>query len=154
MIMYYTFSICHGRIEHNFKYNMKGRKLNLSSDCELRKDTPYLALVGELWGVFPQFFGGKKYCNVLRGHCITFLKLIMPFKMTNDTSGFFIAFQWQCVMHLNAYFKGSSIGWWINIATAMMILMTARMSMMTAKCASYQLISYVWFLYDFFKAGL
>ena len=36
----------------------------LFSDCELRKDSPYLALKGELWGVFSEFFGEKTPCDI------------------------------------------------------------------------------------------
>ena len=36
---------------------MKERKPKLYSDYELRKETPYLTLMGELWGVFSDFFG-------------------------------------------------------------------------------------------------
>ena len=37
-------------------YYMKRRKLKLDSYYELTKDTPYLAVMGDQWGVFSGFF--------------------------------------------------------------------------------------------------
>ena len=61
----------HGRIQHDIERNTKGGKLKFCSDYTLRKDAPYLALTGEPWGLFSEFFWRKdtakyRYCTVFR----------------------------------------------------------------------------------------
>ena len=52
------------------EHNMKGQNLKLFSDYELARDTPYLALTGELYGAsFPSSLE-KRYCKILRVYCI------------------------------------------------------------------------------------
>ena len=48
-----------GRIYDNIKHDMEGSKLSLCSGYKLRKDTPYFAFMGELLGVFSEFFESK-----------------------------------------------------------------------------------------------
>ena len=38
---------------------MQMANVGYRSDCELTKDTPYLALSGELWSVFCGYFGER-----------------------------------------------------------------------------------------------
>ena len=47
------------RIYHDIEHNTEGRKLKLCSDFELTKDTQYLVFMGELCGVFCEFFVQK-----------------------------------------------------------------------------------------------
>ena len=48
---------------------MTGRKVENKPDFELIKDTPYLTLTGELWGVYYEDFDKKWYYNIGTSLC-------------------------------------------------------------------------------------
>ena len=55
------------------EHNARGRMLKLCSDCELTINTPYLPFMGELWGIFSEFFWersqeGTAYAGHELGH--------------------------------------------------------------------------------------
>ena len=61
--LFYRLSICCGWI-YNAILNMIQKE-----DYEVTKDTPYLALMGDLWGIISEFFGERFY-EISRVLCI------------------------------------------------------------------------------------
>ena len=51
----YRLSINHGPLQHNIAYSITRARVKLQSGSELVKNTPYLALMGKLWGIFLEF---------------------------------------------------------------------------------------------------
>ena len=66
---YYGLLIYCGYIWLNRTHSTMIAMLKLRSGFALMNDTPYLALMGELWGVFHEFVK-EKYCGILRAHCM------------------------------------------------------------------------------------
>ena len=65
---HYRLSVYCGWMYRDVEHTTKEIKLTFRSDNELTKDTPYLALTGELWGVFPSSLD-KRYHEISRTHC-------------------------------------------------------------------------------------
>ena len=49
----------HGRVYHDFTYSTEMAPTEHKWDIELTKDTPYLALTGEIWGACCEHLGEK-----------------------------------------------------------------------------------------------
>ena len=61
-----------GPIWHDIAYITAVIKAEYKSECEPTKDTPYLTLTGELWGVFVRIFK-KIDCVITVTHCIWYI---------------------------------------------------------------------------------
>ena len=76
IVYQYTVECCYNAVRHNIAYITAVTEVENKSEFETTKVTPYLAVTGELWGVFStnfgenwQFYNGTAlYCDKLVYH--------------------------------------------------------------------------------------
>ena len=67
--LYYRLSIFRSQIQHDILHSTNIVMIKLQSDISSTNDTPYLALTGELWDVFREFFEENDR-DISRAQCI------------------------------------------------------------------------------------